>query len=329
MTLRISPAWWPVLAVTSPIVAPWLAIRNRRFRIDQQRALESNQARMRQAEALELPELEFLELSVLVEWMTEPGFLGDPGVSYLLNTDQGSLLYDIGFGAATPTFSHNLAKLGLSLDQIDALAISHLHQDHMGGGDAARRGVVMLPEANQPSMVKPCYLPDTTEAKGFNAEVVRYPRLLAAGIASCGPLARSLFVLGYTEEQALLARLKGKGLVVITGCGHPTIEVILEMVKQLSPDPIYAFVGGIHMPITRSRASVAGIQLQMLVGTGKPLWSKITDEDLTRTIRTINQAQIQKVYISTHDSCDHAIERLKAELAGETEVLRAGKTYPL
>jgi len=36
-----------------------------------------------------------------------------------------------------------------------------------------------------------------------------------------------------------------------------------------------------------------------------------------------------KVYLSGHDSCDHACERMKAELSGETELLRAGKTYRL
>ena len=105
MTLRISPVWWPVLAVTSPVLLPWLALKNRKFRADQVCALELNQERIRQAQPLELPELDFLELTVLVEWMAEPGFLRDPGVSYLLKTDQGSLLFDVGFGAGSPAFS--------------------------------------------------------------------------------------------------------------------------------------------------------------------------------------------------------------------------------
>jgi 7,8-dihydropterin-6-yl-methyl-4-(beta-D-ribofuranosyl)aminobenzene 5'-phosphate synthase len=330
MALRISPVWWPVLAVTSPVLLPWLALKNRKFRLDQTRALELNRERLRQAQPLELPELDFLELTVLVEWMAEPGFLGDPGVSYLLKTDQGSLLYDVGFGAGSPAFSHNVARLGLDLDQIDALAISHLHVDHMGGMPAVRSRTVTLPEAYLPPTPKPCYLPEVSKAAGFTAELVENPRLLAGGIASCGPLARSLFApFGLMQEQALLARIKGKGLVVITGCGHPTLEVILQMVKKLSPDPIYAFVGGLHMPVTRSRSSPAGIQVQMLVGTGKPVWSRITDEDLTGTIQTIRQAQIGKVYLSAHDSCDHAFVRMQAELSGETVLLSAGKTYSL
>jgi metal-dependent hydrolase (beta-lactamase superfamily II) len=41
---------------------------------------------------------------------------------------------------------------------------------------------------------------------------------------------------GYTEEQALLARVKDRGLVVFTGCGHPTIEVVLGMFGRLSDE---------------------------------------------------------------------------------------------
>jgi 7,8-dihydropterin-6-yl-methyl-4-(beta-D-ribofuranosyl)aminobenzene 5'-phosphate synthase len=80
--------------------------------------------------------------------------------------------------------------------------------------------------------LKPCFLPDRAAAKGFEAELVEMLQLLTAGIASIGPLARSLSMFGFTEEQALLARVKDKGLVIFTGCGHPTIEVVLEMVGE-------------------------------------------------------------------------------------------------
>jgi len=177
--------------------------------------------------------------------------------------------------------------------------------------------------------LKPCFLPDKAEAKGFKAELVERPRLLAAGIASTGPLARSLFLFGHTEEQALLARVKDKGLVVFTGCGHPTIEVILEMVGRLSKEPLYAIGGGLHFPVTGGRGNRAGIQFQTIIGTGKPAWQRITDEDLSRTIAAINDAGPKKVYLSGHDTCDYALDRMKKELRSETEVLNAGATYRL
>jgi len=327
MSFRISPVWWPVLAVASPVIVPWSFIRNRHFQKDRTRAAELNQERISQAKPLEIPELDFLELTVLVEWKTKQGFMGDAGVSYLFKTELGSMLYDIGFGPTRPALTHNAAKLGFNLDQVEALTISHLHSDHMGGIPAQRSRQVTVPDELMSSELKPCFLPDRAEAKGFKAELVERPQLLTAGIASTGPLARSLFIFGYTEEQALLARVKDKGLVVFTGCGHPTIEVVLEMVGRLSNERLYAIGGGLHFPVTGGRGNRAGIQFQMIIGTGKPPWQRITDEDLSRTITAINGAKSKKVYLSGHDTCDHSLDRMKKELKAETEVLKAGATY--
>jgi len=135
-----------------------------------------------------------------------------------------------------------------------------------------------------------------------------------------------LFFLGLCEEQALAARIKDKGLVVITGCGHPTVEVILEMARRLSSDPIYAIAGGIHFPVTKSRFRWRGIQGQMFFGTGKPPWRRINDDDLSQTIAHINEAGPKKVLLSAHDTCDHALDRLSKELEADTTVLEAGAT---
>jgi len=327
MSFRISPVWWPVLAVASPVIVPWLLIKNRHFRKNRTRAAELNRKRISMAGPLEMPELDFLELTVLVEWHTREGFIGDAGVSYWFKTDLGSMLYDIGFGPTRPALSHNAAKLGFNPDQVAALAISHLHADHMGGMPAMRSGQVVVPDDLMPREPKPCFIPDKAGAEGFKPELVESPQLLAAGIASTGPLARSLFMFGYTEEQALLARIKNKGLVVFTGCGHPTIEVVLEMVGRLSNEPLYVVGGGLHFPVTGGRGNRAGIQFQTIIGTGKPPWQRITDEDLGRTISTINSTRPQKVFLSGHDTCDHALDRMKKELKAETRILKAGATY--
>jgi 7,8-dihydropterin-6-yl-methyl-4-(beta-D-ribofuranosyl)aminobenzene 5'-phosphate synthase len=329
MSFRISPVWWPALAVASPVIAPWLLITNRRFQKDRAQSAELNRARIREAKPLELPVLKALELTVLVEWVTREGFRGDAGVSYLLKTDLGALLCDVGMGPASPTLAHNVTKLGLSLDQVDALAISHLHLDHMGGLAAQRAGRVTVPDDLIAPGSRPCFVPSRAEAKGFRAEWVQAPRMLCAGIASTGPLARALFIMGHTEEQALLARVKDKGLVIVTGCGHPTIEVILEMVRQLSDAPLYAIAGGLHFPVTGSRGAILGIQPQAIIGTGKPPWQRVTDQDLSRTIAAINDAAPDQVYLSGHDTCDHALARMQDELTAESEVLQAGATYRL
>ncbi len=324
---RISPTWWPLMLVASPLLALFLIAKNRRFRKDKAEAERSNRRRIDAAGRLELPELKFVEVTVLVEGKAEPGFLDDAGVSYLFRTDRGSLLFDVGFGPTRPALGHNAKRLGITLTAADALAVSHLHVDHMGGIPAMRaRTVVPGPELGSGGGRK-CYLPAAATADGFDCEVVEGPRLLSAGIATTGPLARSIFFMGLTEEQALVARLKGRGLVVFTGCGHPGIGPILEMVRRISDDRIYAFGGGLHFPITDSRISRAGIRLQMILGTGKPPWRKVRDCDLDEAIEALNGVGPSKVYLSPHDSCDHALARLARGLEAGTIVLKAGATY--
>jgi 7,8-dihydropterin-6-yl-methyl-4-(beta-D-ribofuranosyl)aminobenzene 5'-phosphate synthase len=329
MAYRISPVWWPAIALSSPVLIPMLIRKNRRFRQNRQRSHEANKERIEKAKPLALPPLERFELTVLVEQKTDPGFLGAPGVSYLITTDLGALLFDVGFGPELPALAHNARKIGFTLKDADALAISHLHPDHMGGHEAVRTKRVMVPQECGEPQGQPCFVPAAALAEGFQPEVVEGPRMLAAGVASTGPLARSLFFFGWTEEQALVAHVKGKGLVVITGCGHPTIETIIEMVKKISDEPIYAVGGGLHFPITDSPIQRRGIKLQMIVGTGKPPWKRLTDADVTRTIDSLNAAGPQRVFLSAHDTCDYALGRFQDGLKGEAEVLRAGATYRL
>jgi 7,8-dihydropterin-6-yl-methyl-4-(beta-D-ribofuranosyl)aminobenzene 5'-phosphate synthase len=308
-------------------LVPVLIARNRRFRKNRLLAEERNRQRLAEATPIELPEIDTLTLTVLVEEKTEPGFLGDAGVSYLFRSDRGSLLFDVGFGPERPALAHNAVKLGFSLSQVDAVAISHLHPDHMGGMAASRMKTVLIPEELGIPEGQPCFLPDSSSAQGFDCEVVARPRLLSAGIGTPGPLARSLFFLGLTEEISLVARLRRKGLVVFTGCGHPGIDLILEAVRRLSEEPVYAIGGGLHFPVRAGRGNRGGIQLQRVMGTGKPPWRKITDSDLTDTIATLNGVRATKIYLSGHDSCDHALGRMERELNAETTILRAGATY--
>lgn len=327
---RLGPAWWPLLLLGSPVIAPLLALEYRRFLRRKQEAAERNRRRLDRVLKWALPELEFFELTALVEQAALPGFGTAAGVSYWLKTDRGALLFDIAFGDREGVLEANAARLGFNLNAVDALAISHLHPDHMGGLEAVRRRSVAIPAALGDPGGKPCYLPDQAAAPGFDSRLTDEPRLLEGGLATTGPLASGHFFTGLCEEQALVARVKGKGLVVLTGCGHPTIATILQCVRRMSDAPLYALIGGLHFPITGSRNRLAGVALQTFIGTGKTPWQPIDDNDLTAAIAVINEQQPAKVWLSSHDSCDHALARFRRELHAETiVVLEAGKTYRL
>jgi 7,8-dihydropterin-6-yl-methyl-4-(beta-D-ribofuranosyl)aminobenzene 5'-phosphate synthase len=328
MSFAIPPYYWPALAAAAPILAPLVAAKYRRYRMAVGVADESNANRLGHAPRLELPVLEQLTLTAIVEERTRADFERAAAVSYLLTTERGKLLFDVGFGPESDVLEHNAARLGISLDDIDALLITHLHLDHMGGMDAQKKNVVAIPEAlGKPRPGTPAYLPGPSEAPGFEPHVISLPEVLPLGLATTGPLARGLFFFGLFEEQALVAHLAGKGLVVITGCGHPTIEVILDMTRRLSSEPIYAIAGGLHFPITESRMKMGGIHMQRLVGTGKPPWRGVTDEDLSATIAALNASGAKRILLSAHDSCEHALDRFTNELDAAVEIIEAGGEY--
>ncbi|WP_228721333.1 MBL fold metallo-hydrolase [Desulfosediminicola ganghwensis] len=139
MSLPVIPVWWPFLVAASPVILPLLYRRNLQFSQDRESAQKCNRARIEQAGELNLPELEKLSLSAVVEQKAASGFVGSPAVCYLLESDLGTLLFDVGYGPEDDAMAVNSKKMGLADRVLDGVAISHLHPDHMGGFAAAKK----------------------------------------------------------------------------------------------------------------------------------------------------------------------------------------------
>jgi hypothetical protein len=75
------------------------------------------------------------------------------------------------------------------------------------------------------------------------------PRVIGPGMAVLPPLPGMLFWLGYVTEQALVVNVRGFGLVLISGCGHPRIGQIPGVTGQVFGIPIRALAGGLHLPV--------------------------------------------------------------------------------
>jgi 7,8-dihydropterin-6-yl-methyl-4-(beta-D-ribofuranosyl)aminobenzene 5'-phosphate synthase len=250
---------------------------------------------------------------------------GEPGVSYLIRADDRTILFDVGFnqkGEHPSPLLHNMAALDVKLDDVDCIVISHLHADHVGGLGFQRGHTFEISKEPIDLKGKTAYVPERMTHSTARILMVNKPRVLAPGVASLGPIPRQMFFFGWTPEQPLAVNVKDKGIVLISGCGHPMLSRIIERAEMLFDEPIYGIIGGLHYPVTESGAVVLGIPMQKILGTGKWPWDPINKDDVDDNIAYLKRRDLEMVSLSPHDSCDWSIEAFrKAFVEKYTELL--------
>lgn len=271
-----------------------------------------------------------LTLLPLVEYYAGP-YATEAGVSYLIQADEIRLLLDVGANEKkvhpSPLVS-NIKTLGVDLLDLDGIVISHIHRDHVGGireekqkSFSLSRGFVALPRI-------PVWTPEKLSCSGHNPapcpQLVTSPTLIRKGIALTGPLPASLFLLGYTLEQALVFNVAKKGLVIVIGCGHPTIQIILDRAKKLFDEPIYGIIGGLHLPVKGGRMNLGPVNLQNIVGSNRMPWNCLNKKDVLKTIRIIQKESPRFVALSPHDSSDWAMDQFQQAFGHRYHAIEVG-----
>jgi len=120
-----------------------------------------------------------------------------------------------------------MKKLKIQPSSIDDVFISHAHFDHIGGLSA------FLNKNNQVNVYVPVSFRGVRNAK----KVIHVDKPLE--------LYENFFSTGELEdiEQSMVVK-KYKVLVLVVGCSHPEMKIILEAASQFGK--IYAIVGGLH-----------------------------------------------------------------------------------
>lgn len=264
------------------------------------------------------------ELLPLIDWFTaDSGLAGESGVSYLIRTDDATILFDVGLNRndADPSpLLRNMEQLGVKLKDIDAIVISHPHGDHVGGKwqDSASFSLT----SHQIDLTgKKVYTPIPMKYPGLQPFCSRTPVKLAKGVASIGIIDCPLFF-GSTVEEALAVNVEGKGVVIVSGCGHQTVEKLLQRAGRLFPEPVYALLGGLHQPMVQGRN--IGPAIRYFV-TGRLPWRFLTPEDITRTIDLLKQKGVRLVGVSGHDSCDSTITLYRRAFGNSYREIAVGK----
>jgi 7,8-dihydropterin-6-yl-methyl-4-(beta-D-ribofuranosyl)aminobenzene 5'-phosphate synthase len=273
-----------------------------------------------------LGEVDEVSILPLVERLTAggSGLAGEPGVSYLIRTGGTRVLFDSGLsgGKTESALARNARTLGTGLHDLDAMVISHLHADHVGGIRAMRAGTFSFSaEPLEPRGI-PAYVPAPMRHPRAEIAVTTGPRVIAPGMAVLPPLPRMLFWPGYISEQALVVSVRGFGLVLISGCGHPPMERILGVTERVVDVPIRAVVGGLHLPV---HAAGTALMPQAVLGNPHPPWRPISERDVDRVLDEIEARGPRLVALSGHDSTPWTFSAFAARFQGRYQTLRAGE----
>jgi 7,8-dihydropterin-6-yl-methyl-4-(beta-D-ribofuranosyl)aminobenzene 5'-phosphate synthase len=277
-----------------------------------------------------------LSILPLIDWYTAPNsgtsLAGEAGVSYCIRADDTTILFDVGLNARGEHPSpllRNVHALGVSLEEVDHIFISHLHLDHVGGTAYQRAHTFGLSGERLNLEGVTASVPEPMTHPTARVEVEEEPRVIAPGIITLGPIPRQLFFLGWTPEQSLAVNVEGKGIVLIVGCGHSTIQRIVARAEQLFDAPLYGVIGGLHYPVTASRLVKFGLPLQCILGTGKWPWNPINQQDVAAGIGYLQRRRPQLVALSPHDSCDWSLEAFRQAFGEAYQDVRVGETIEL
>jgi len=267
-----------------------------------------------------------LSILPLVEQYAANGRLAtEPGVSYLVSVDGKKILFDVGWNRHNEHPSpllRNLEALGVSVSELDAVFISHLHLDHVGGRECQSGRTFALSARPVELGGIPAYVPESMTHPSARVEVLATPRRLAEGVASSGPLMRAIWLTGPVFEQTLLVNVAGKGLVMIVGCGHPSLYRMIEQARVVTGVPLYGVVGGLHFPVTGSRV---GKGRQNIIGNGKLPWQRITREEAREAAALLAGLDLGLVALSAHDSCDWTLGVFEEALGDRYRTVKAGE----
>jgi 7,8-dihydropterin-6-yl-methyl-4-(beta-D-ribofuranosyl)aminobenzene 5'-phosphate synthase len=206
------------------------------------------------------------------------------GFSVLIRVFRGEksicVLFDT--GGSRRGIVENAERMGISLSEVECIVLSHGHYDHFGGLSAAVKAVgkADLPIIVHENMFK------TRGSASIKGKVRRYPdfpseadlsparlfstkkpSLTADGMVcvtgeiprktsfETGYLQHKAFVSGtwksdplIMDERAVALNVKGKGLVIVSGCAHAGIINTVTYAQQITGTKrVYAVIGGFHL----------------------------------------------------------------------------------
>jgi 7,8-dihydropterin-6-yl-methyl-4-(beta-D-ribofuranosyl)aminobenzene 5'-phosphate synthase len=227
-----------------------------------------------------------LKVTVLSTMLADTRGIGEWGFSALVEADGHRILFDT--GARPETVLRNAAELGVDLTNVPDVVLSHHHGDHTGGLLTLRRelsktnpkalarayvgrGIFLSrPRDDGREANETIALADSYRASGGTFSEIERPTEIFPGAWLTGPVPRmhpernwsgkgtirttsatgsaTVTVEDTIPEDMSLVLDTGRGLVVVSGCGHAGIVNTLEYArKTVREAPVFAALGGFHL----------------------------------------------------------------------------------
>lgn len=273
-----------------------------------------------------------MKIITLLENTMEPdsSLIAKHGLSLYIETEEKKLLFDVGPDA---TFLENAQALGVDINKVDALVISHAHHDHGGGLEEflkinSKAQVYISNYAQEEYFLQ---REGDLEYIGLNQEVLQTYCGRIEYIGEKTAISLGITLLRNTEHStfkpsALLLK-KEEGIVVEDTFDHELIMVIEEQ------DVLHVFTGCSHNGIINMVMSVEkefpGKKIQTLIGgfhlmntnTGK---MREKESAVKGIAESLQEHDINQIYTG-HCTGIEALEVLQEVLGKRISVIWTGK----
>ena len=219
-----------------------------------------------------------ISLSVLVEnTIVQEGLKAEHGFSVCLETPRGNVLWDTG---QSSLFLENARKMGIEIENVSCVALSHGHYDHTGGLAGFLTLNPQVRVHGHPDLfiqrfvrtrdsvysVRPIGSPivkEIVQAMCKELELSRQPSEIIPGVFLTGEIPRITkcedtggeFFLDVecTVQDPIIDDLAlyletSQGIVVLLGCAHAgVINTVNHVAKLTGKKRLYAVLGGMHL----------------------------------------------------------------------------------
>jgi 7,8-dihydropterin-6-yl-methyl-4-(beta-D-ribofuranosyl)aminobenzene 5'-phosphate synthase len=193
-------------------------------------------------------------------------YLGEPAVSYYLEDGDKKILFDTGY---SDVYVRNAEAMQIDLTRVDAIVLSHGHNDHTGGlawfpATSRKIPVIAHPDALLPKRCDGLDIGAPGDLGQFTLQLSKKPVALSEHLTFLGEIPRSndfenrepvgeclrggRWEADWCRDDTALVYRGEDGLWIITGCSHAGICNITEYAKTVcGEERIAGILGGFHL----------------------------------------------------------------------------------